>query len=98
MVKIAFDVDNTLIVKSNNGEDVPNYGVIHLIMTINVMVRDVDLIVWSGSGVDYARRWTEKLGIAEATRVIGKGQEKVDIAFDDEEVLLGKVNLQTVEM
>ncbi len=92
MTIIAFDVDNTLIKKSRNGEDVPNYGVILLLEMFRGLGYEVK--VWSGSGVDYATRWCEKLGIINDVHVIAKGSIEVDIAVDDEDVTLGKVNLK----
>ena len=92
-MKIAFDLDNTLIKKSNNGEDIPNYGAIfflHMFLALN----DVRIFVWSWSGIDYAKRWVEKLWISENVKVIVKGSIDVDIAVDDEEVNLGKVNIR----
>jgi len=94
MKKIAFDVDDTLITINSRGETVPKYITIYVLQMLHGMIQDVDIIVWSGSGADYAKRWTEKLGIDNLCRVVVKGSEEVDIAFDDQEVTLGKVNLQ----
>jgi trehalose-6-phosphatase len=92
-VKIAFDVDDTLITMNEAGENVPRYEIITILSALYTMT-DATIIVWSGSGVDWATRWTEKLGISDIVVVIPKGSEEVDIAFDDQEVTLGKVNLQ----
>lgn len=92
--KIAFDVDDTLIRQNDKGENVPKYGTVFLLQMMYVGLENIDIIVWSGSGVDYAKRWAEKLDIADVVRVIAKGSEEVDIAFDDQEVTLGTVNLK----
>lgn len=92
MTTIAFDVDGTLIVKSPWGDDVPNYPIIMLMAAFSQM--NCKIYVWSGSGVDYAKRWTEKLGMAGEVEVIAKGSMQVDVAVDDEDVTLGKVNLK----
>ena len=81
-MKIAFDVDGTIL----NTNDTPRYSVIGLLLFFfendTVGLRH-DIIVWSGGGVDYAKRWVERLGLKGKVRVIEKGSEKVDIAVDD---------------
>ena len=94
MTKVAFDVDGTLIWEEGHLDhipDSPKYSIYYLLHTLQ-KCKDVEIIVWSGGGTDYAERWCEKLGIT--ARVIPKGSELVDIAFDDMEVKLGKVNIQ----
>ena len=92
MIKIAFDVDGTLIKQNRDGLDIPHYKVIYLLRLLREIL-DVDSIyIWSGSGFDYAKRWKEKLDLPG--HVIVKGSIPVDIAFDDEEVNLGKVNIK----
>lgn len=93
-IKIAFDVDDTLITINSRGETVPKYTTIVTLQMMHGMFQNAEIIVWSGSGLEYAQRWTQKLGIDNLVRVIAKGSEKVDIAIDDQEVTLGKVNLQ----
>lgn len=90
---VAFDVDGTLIEKAGTtGRDVPRYEVI--LMLVNFGVLELDIFVWSGSGVDYAKQWVEKLGLDNAVKVVAKGSFKPDIAIDDEDVELGVVNLK----
>jgi len=85
---IAFDVDGTLI----DHEDRPLYRNVELLRRF---VEDgMDVIVWSGGGVDYAERFVRKLGFEGLVRVIAKGNEQVDIAFDDEKVNLGRINYE----
>ena len=51
------------------------------------------MIIWSGGGEDYAARWGQKLGL-EATYHFKDGSIVPDIAFDDEDVKLGKINIR----
>lgn len=103
-MRIAFDVDDTLIVPSvvtdtgvkPSGLDVPNYETIALFKWFQA--QGCHMIVWSGSGKDWAERWNEKLGL-QADEVRAKpmqGEEyiKPDIAFDDCDVTLGVVNVK----
>lgn len=91
-MKIAFDVDDTLIIPSvvTGTRDVPNYKVINIFQWFQEQGND--MIIWSGSGMDWAATWAEKLGLR--ARIIVKGSEMVDIAFDDCDVELGKVNVK----
>lgn len=91
-MKIAFDVDDTLIIPSvvTGARDVPNYETITIFKWFQAQGND--MIIWSGSGLDWVTTWAEKLGLQ--ARIIVKGSEPVDIAFDDCEVTLGKVNVK----
>lgn len=93
-MRIAFDVDETLIKMNHSGESVPKWETIEVLRYF-ALNTDAEIIVWSGSGVDYATRWTEKLGIDHyVDKVLPKGCMKVDIAFDDQRVTLGRANVQ----
>lgn len=93
-IKIAFDVDGTLITKTETNEDVPRYDVIKMLMTFKTLT-NCEIYVWSGSGQDYAQRWVEKLGLKEYVQeVIPKGSMYMNVAVDDEEVSLAQVNLR----
>lgn len=100
---VAFDVDDTLIVPSvaaGFGNDVPNYEVIHIALWHIAMGHTV--VIWSGSGIDWATRWSEKLGlVGDNVRIWTKekvldsnDQPLVDIAYDDCDVDLAKVNVK----
>lgn len=89
-MKVAFDVDGTLIHQKLDGPDVPRYEVIDLFHKLESL--GCHLYIWSGSGVDYAVRWRDKLGLE--AEVVAKGSFKPDIAVDDMEVQLGVVNLK----
>lgn len=92
-LQIAFDVDDTLIIPSvvTGNRDIPNYETIAIYRWFQA--QGCHMIVWSGSGVDWAETWSEKLGL-KPDEVIVKGSREVDIAFDDCDVKLGKVNVK----
>ena len=50
------------------------------------------MYIWSGCGIDYAENWRTKLGLTAV--VVEKGNFVPDIAVDDQEVTLGKVNIK----
>lgn len=79
-MKIAFDVDGTLIHQSGMLCDSPRYEIIQLYKIFESLGHD--LYIWSGGGVYYAARWAEKLGLTSA-KIIAKGSIKVDLAIDD---------------
>ncbi len=90
---IAFDVDDTIIIPSvvtGFPTDTPNYESIAVYRWFEAQGHD--MVVWSGGGVSYAEMWAQKLGLGG--RVIAKGSERVDIAFDDCDVELGAVNVK----
>ena len=90
MNKIAFDVDGTLIHQVGEKEDTPRYDIIEMFHMFKNL--GWDMYIWSGGGFDYAKRWSEKLGL-DATIAV-KGSFKPEIAVDDLEVTLGKVNIK----
>jgi len=98
MSKIAFDVDDTLIVpRIVTGFDVeiPNYPVIEIYRWFQSQGNY--MIIWSGGGESYAKMWGEKLGLnADEYRDKGMGSKDltIDIAFDDCDVNLARVNIK----
>jgi hypothetical protein len=52
------------------------------------------MIIWSGSGVDWSRSWADKLGLMPDEIAVKEKREDVDIAFDDCDVDLAKVNIK----
>jgi hypothetical protein len=101
-LKIAFDVDDTLIIPTGAFADephpycgfygaVPNYKVIEIFHFFESQGNE--MFIWSGGGVDYARTWAEKLGL-NAQIIVKQKREDVDIAFDDCDVDLAKVNVK----
>ncbi len=96
--KIAFDVDDTLIIPriiTGFEVDTPNYDNIAIYNWFKA--QGCYMIIWSGGGKDYARMWGEKLGLnADEYRDKGMGSKDltIDIAFDDCDVDLAKVNIK----
>ena len=88
-IKIAFDIDGTLI---DIVGDSPRYDIINMLLNFSKSTYNTEIYIWSGGGLDYAERWKYKLGLPG--KVIEKGSIPVDIAFNDELVTLGKVNIQ----
>lgn len=98
-MKIAFDVDDTLIIPSavTGARDVPNYDTIALYKWFQAQGHT--MIIWSGSGVDWAQAWNEKLGLqCHEVRVKaqrdGEPWPDIDICFDDCDVNLAKMNIK----
>lgn len=94
-MKIAFDVDDTLIIPSvalGFGDNTPNYEIIEIYRFFQKQGHE--MIIWSGSGIDWAKRWSEKLGLEPCTIRIKEASDDVDIAFDDCDVQLAKVNIK----
>ena len=100
MINIAIDVDNTLIFKNELGEDELNVEFVMFIGRFLEQVKYCKVYVWSGGGVEYAQRrvdeWNYHLENLWHTdiKVIPKHTKGIDICFDDQEVILGKVNCQ----
>lgn len=93
-MRIAFDIDDTLIVPSvvTGDRDVPNYEVIAIYKWFQEQGHT--MILWSGSGVDWATTWGEKLGL-KPDYVLRKHKcEGIDICFDDCDVDLATVNIK----
>lgn len=82
-MKIAFDVDDTLIIPSvvTGDRDIPNYETIAIYRWFQAQGNH--MIIWSGSGVDWATTWGEKLGLKPDEIRRKEYSEDVDIAFDD---------------
>lgn len=94
-MRIAFDIDDTLLVPnvaSGYGRDTPNYQVIAIYKWFQA--QDNEMVLWSGSGQDWANTWGDKLGLAPYIVLPKEKGMNVDIAFDDCDVLLGTVNVR----
>lgn len=95
-MKIAFDIDDTLIVPSvatGLDRDTPNYETIAILKWFQTQGHEI--ILWSGSGIDWAKTWGDKLGLQPFTvQTKTKDAWPVDIAFDDCDVDLAKVNIK----
>lgn len=94
-MKIAFDVDDTLIIPGmvvGSNSDVPNFDTINLYRWFQSQGHH--MIIWSGGGIDYAKMWAEKLGLFPTEVRLKKFHADIDIAFDDCDVELAKVNVK----
>lgn len=97
-MKIAFDVDDTLIIPyiathiDGSGPDSPNYDTITLYNWFKNQGHH--MIIWSGGGVDYARMWAEKLGLNPNEIRVKEKSHDIDICFDDCIVDLANVNVR----
>lgn len=97
-MKIAFDVDDTLIIPAvanvNGYKDAPNYEVIALYRFFEAQGHH--MIIWSGSGMDWAETWANKLGL-RYDQILPKEKPElfdIDICFDDCDVDLATVNVR----
>ena len=91
---VAFDTDDCLIIPNvagGFGNDTPNYETIAIYKWFQN--QGCYMIIWSGSGVDWAKKWADKLGLT-ADEFPRKGEFPVDLAFDDCAVELGEVNVR----
>ncbi len=91
-MRIAFDVDSTLIKKGITGREVPRHDVLDLYRWFQS--HGCHMYVWSGGGVEYAQQWAEKLGLFDATIITKDEYHGIDISVDDMDVELAKVNIK----
>lgn len=94
-LKIAFDVDDTLLVPSvatGLSIDTPNYANIDLYKWFQEQGHH--MIIWSGSGIDWAKTWAEKFGLVADEFPVKEKRDDVDICFDDCVVNLAKINVR----
>lgn len=95
MMKIAFDVDDTLIIPrivTGMPFETPNYDTVALFKWFQL--QGCEMIVWSGGGIEWAKNWAERLNLQPCTIRIKEKSEDVDICFDDCDVDLAKVNVK----
>lgn len=93
VLKVAFDIDDTLWkIRKDHRDQVPDYGLIAVLLWF---VNNGDKVfVWSAGGVEYAKSVVRRLGLDDVVEVIPKGKrEGIDIAFDDAETGLAKVDI-----
>ena len=93
-MRIAFDIDDTLIIPSvvTGDRDIPNYETIAIYKWFQSQGHT--MILWSGSGIDWAKTWGEKLGLKPDAVIMKDKKGCVDICFDDCEVDLATVNVR----
>ena len=82
-MKIAFDIDDTLLVPSvvhGFGMDTPNYDTIAIYRWFQAQGNE--MILWSGSGTDWAKTWGEKFGLQPfEVRVKEKSEDEIYFVF-----------------
>lgn len=91
----AFDIDDTLILPSvatGFSRDIPNYELILIYKWFQA--QGAYMIIWSGGGIDYAKTWADKLGLVADEFRVKQKYDDIDLAFDDCDVDLGKVNVK----
>jgi hypothetical protein len=87
MIKVAFDVDGTLLDEAGQ----PRWDIIGI---LRALVPYCTVIVWSGSGLDYAKSAGRVLFLPPEVIYQSKMfKEPVDVAFDDQNVQLAAVNI-----
>lgn len=102
-MRVAFDVDDTLIIPSvalkgdgfyerTHPYDSPNYDTIAILRWFQA--QGAEIVIWSGGGVDYATMWAEKLCLHPFTVRKKEKADDIDICFDDCVVDLAKVNVR----
>jgi len=93
-LKIAWDIDDTIIVPSvvTGDRDVPNYETIAILKWFQAQGHEI--ILWSGSGMDWAETWGSKLGLQPFTVQPKQADPTIDIAFDDMPVELATINVR----
>jgi hypothetical protein len=93
-MKIAFDIDDTLwkVRYTPRLNQVPDYDLIQVLRWFHS--NGDEIYYWSAGGVDYCRTITAKLGLDDYGLCVEKGSLMPDIAFDDQSVTLGKVNVR----
>lgn len=86
---VAFDCDGTLLHEEPELKDRPRYLVIdffHILESLGLR-----MVIWSGNGVAHAEAVKDYLGLD--AEVLEKGSIKPDLAVDNEDVTLGKFNI-----
>jgi len=92
---IAWDVDDTLLIPAcatGFTRDTPNYKNIEVYKWFQA--QGCFMIIWSGSGIDYAKTWAEKLGLTADEFPQKQFRYDVDLSFDDCIVDLAIINVQ----
>lgn len=94
-LKICWDIDDCILVPSvahGYGRDTPNYETIAVYKWFQK--QGYQMILWSGSGIDWAKTWGEKLGLEPFEVRIKEKSDDIDLCFDDCIVDLAKVNIR----
>ena len=84
---VAFDIDNCLVDADYNPRD----DVIDLFHIFEKL--GCRMVIWSDDSVKYTEHWAKKLGL-NAILAYKTYDIRADITFDDQDISLGKVNIQ----
>lgn len=99
ILKIAFDVDNTLIHSGDpdyldsKGEPLDSsgrYSVISLYKAFELL--GMDMYIWSNEGKAHAKLWKKRLGL-DGKVIKKEKRDDIDIAVDNNEDGLAKVTI-----
>ena len=105
-LRVAWDIDDTLYkVRRPFDSDkhtypqIPDYDLIQVLRWFHA--NDHECFVWSAGGEDYAQTIVNKLGLTDMVTVIPKvalndpsNPHSIDIAFDDSETKLARVDVR----
>ncbi len=84
-ITAAFDVDGTLI----DENDEPRQDIISV---LRALMPYCDIVVWSGSGISYAKMQGRRIFLPRGIIYWDKAGH-ADISFDDQDITLGTVNI-----
>ena len=80
-------------------KQVPDFDLIQVVRWF--IENDHQVFFWSGGGIDYSQMIIDKLGLTNKVKALPKvklgdksNPHNIDIAFDDEETNLAKVNIK----
>src|SRR3989344_2054024 len=96
-MKIAFDIDNTLwLVNNERGQSEPNANLLNVLKWF--CSNGDEVYLWSSGGIEYTKEIATKLGIMDIIKIIekpdfGGHHPDMDIAFDDVEKNLARINI-----
>ena len=99
MARVAFDIDDTLWkIDVKRKKQVPDYDLIQVLRWF--YNNGDDVFVWSAGGVEYAQVIVDSLGLTDMVTAMAKvrlgdssNPQSMDIAFDDCETKLAKVDI-----
>jgi hypothetical protein len=93
MVRVAFDVDDTLMkFRREQRDQVPDFALIQMLLWF--ADNGDEVFIWSGGGVEYAATVARKLGLDQMVSVVPKDTPvPMDITFDDAQMRKGRVNV-----
>lgn len=97
-MKIAFDIDDTLIIPSvvTGTENKPHEEHVALYKAFQSL--GCQMILWSGSGQDWCRKWNNEIGLEADEIREKKYYNDIDICFDDMNVELAKTNVRVARI